>query len=187
MSRTRKNVPSESEDNDGNEGHERDREVILYKNDKRVVMRKPKHVRDFIAFSTSSQESLSKVKTFLRYVVCDVRDINFLKNQLCFLINDCFERLGKDPKTDITIDIDKGIIFYVWVFLPFNYNLKVFETPRNIREDIFAFDLFFVRQQMNSSEIKRILDILKNQLDIHVGWRKFNEPAKLPYRIKAVF
>ena len=155
--------------------------ILLYKNDKKITIRKPKNVEDYTIFTSTSRDSLQPMKNFLKYVITDVRELNLLKNDLCFLINEIFERLGKDHATDISVDVESGVIFYVWVHLPYKWNTLQFPTPDSIREEIFPFDLFYVRQKMSNMEIKQIQDILKQQVDVTIHSRRPGEMAVSPF------
>ena len=155
--------------------------ITLYKKDNKITTRKPKKVQEFIPFSVPSKSSLNSVKTFLKYVITDIKELNLVKNDVCFLINEIFGRLEKDHTTNTEVMINDGIIFYVWVYLPYEYNLNQFETPHSVREDIFPFDLYYVRQNMSHTGIKQIQDILRNEVNIHVRTRRPGENIMIPH------
>lgn len=157
--------------------------LIFYKKGKKIATRRPKD--DAIAFrvtvkNVKTRTLTQNIKTFLKYVVTEVKDLNLLKNDVCFLMNDLY---GKDHSVDTSVPLEKGYIFYVWCYLPYRYET---EAPQELAGSIVAHDLVYIRQNLTSTQVKTIKEILKKDVDVEIHSRRLHEKVELPYKIAVV-
>lgn len=175
-----------------NEIYHDSRDVIYYKSDKKVTLKKPKKDVDYIKFFVDvGSTPASSVRAFLKYVVTDSNTLNMLKNNICFIMEDLY---GRNHSVDPSIHLDEGVIFYVFVYLPMrissrkndkNANQNI-ENTDNSCGKVFSYDLIFVRRPLSSSEIKYIENIFKSEIDMKIYHRRLYEIPKLPFPVKVV-
>src|SRR5690348_5097987 len=66
---------------------------IFYKTSgNKITIRRPRESSDYISFTITDSTRLSgnKIKTFLKYLITDIRELNFLKNDVGFLLNELY-------------------------------------------------------------------------------------------------
>lgn len=162
--------------------------VTIYKTDKKVTIRKPRAKDEYVTFTVEVDEgkaskdgvSLVKAKNFVKHVVTTVKDINFLKNDMGFLMSEIY---GADHSTDASIDVYTGKVFYIWVYLPFKKQTGRNTLPKEIC-NIFPFDIFYMRQNLSALDCKNIVDLLRRDLDAFVYVRDLDEqPPIAPYNV----
>jgi hypothetical protein len=153
----------------------------LYKDvkSKKVTVKKPNH-DEYITFTYNQKENTRLLKTFVKYIVTDVREVNLLKNDMGFLINEIYGQ--QDYMTNLTVPVEDGTVFYVWTYLPYNWDENV-STPADIKTEIFAFDLFYIRLPLSMGETKNIITFLKDQVDAKVYTRKVGDAPQLPFDV----
>lgn len=162
--------------------------VIIYKCDKKVTIRKPRAKDEHISFTVDVDESskdaasLAKVKNFVKHIVTDVKELNFLKNDMGFLMSEIY---GPDHSIDANVDPYSGKMFYIWVHLPFKTHHGRNTFPRHLQKDIFPFDIFYMRQDLSTVDCKNILNLLRRDIDAFVYVRQLDEEPILPYNVKA--
>ncbi len=169
---------------------------LFYKNGKKVIIRKPKDINNYIPFIASFFKTrnlgINSIKSFLKYVITDVKELNFIKNDVGFLMHELFNNISSSKTThnEFTTSLQHpltgGTIIYIWVYLPSKYDMTKFETPSDVRESIFPFDLFFTRLSLTKEECKMIKDILFKDVDVKVFCRKVHETPVLPCSLKSI-
>jgi hypothetical protein len=162
----------------------RNTQQIYYRILDKITTRKPrrKDTLNYIAFKVqnNNNSSISTIKQFLKHILISVKEINFLRNDVGFLLTDMYRN---DHSVDITTPIDDGCIFYVWVYLPFeNPN----SLPQDIKSTIFAFDLAYVKRKMTTAECDHVINVLKKEVNVHIYARQLFEKVVLPFSIHVV-
>jgi len=153
----------------------------LYKSDKKVTVRRPRSKNNnCVQFDLDSTDRsvIARAKQFLKYVAVDVKELNFIRNQIGFLLTDIY---GDDHSDNLDTDVYDGRMFYVWTFLPWE-NAQAGESrlPHSIRHDIFPFDVTFVKRPLSNLDCKTIVNILKRDLDVSVHVRRIHQSPQLP-------
>src|SRR6476469_3481160 len=77
------------------------KQYVVYKSGDKITVRKPRK-DPYIPFvvQPTSQNSITKIKQFIKHVVTDIKELNFLKNDMGFAME---ENFGDDHSTDPTI------------------------------------------------------------------------------------
>lgn len=160
----------------------------VYKKDTCISTRKPKteKIKDFIVFNVENKNDEKKKlsiqeKEFLKNIVTDKKELNFIRNDICFLINELYKR----DHSVSNVTIEKGVMFFIWVFFPFEWSDHE-KIPENIKTDVFFFDLFFLRREITKEQVKSIVETI-SKTKITIFTRKINEIPVLPFKIKALF
>jgi len=159
------------------------KEVTLYKTQDKVTVRKPRKDA-YISFSVQStpSTSITKIKQFVKHIITDIKELNYLKNDMGFAMEEIF---NEDHSTDTTIDLRKGKIFYIWVFLPFVPEKGAKNTlPKEVQQEIFPYDIFYIRQPLTNSECKNIQYSFKRDIDASIQVRSLGETPEIPFDIK---
>lgn len=156
--------------------------IVLYKINDKIYNRKPRTKDKYIQFHVSSPNaSLAKVKNFVKYVITDIKELNFLKNDMGFLMELVY---GENHSTDLSINVLTGKIFYIWVYIPYIKDTNEKGTlPTNIHSEIFAFDIFYIRRHLSDNDCQGIQNILKRDIQANVFVRNINETPTLPFPI----
>jgi hypothetical protein len=157
--------------------------VILYKKGKKVTTRRSKG--DCITFRATlrngnGKSALLSVKNFLRYVITETKELNLLKNDVLFLVNELY---GLDHSIDENVALEKGHVIYVYCHLPYKYTSEV---PADLCETIFPHDLMYIRRNLTATEVRTIKDILKKDVDIQVYCRRPFEKVAMPVTIRSI-
>ena len=145
----------------------------------KITIRKPRANSDYIAYTVNeSSVSSAKVKNFLKYIITDVKELNFLKNDVGFLLNELY---GEDHSTDRSVPVEDGRIFFTWVYLPYFSNSGTNTLPRDIRTNIIPFDLAFIRKKITNVECERlIMHRLKTEVNVLIHVRHPFEKPTVP-------
>lgn len=158
----------------------------FYKSGKKITIRKPRSMINFIPFIASYAKTKgmnnNTVKNFLKHVVTDVKELNFIKNDVCFLMNEMY---GKDL-VNCVVPYTDGIIFYIWVYLPYSFDMSKYSSTKDIRDKVFPFDLFYARKNITEKDCKKIEEILLKDVDVKLYHRKPMQTPVLPFEIKAI-
>ena len=156
--------------------------ITLYKIGEKVTIRKPRAREAHIQFRVEPTPgmTLTKVKQFVKYVVTDVKELNFLKNDMGFLLAEIY---GKDHSVDLSIDVSEGTIFYIWAYLPFK-DPDSQMPPNDIQKQVFPFDVFYIRERLSEADCKSIQTILKRDIETQVHVRSVGELPKIPFVIR---
>jgi len=165
--------------------------IDLYKIDQKVTVRKPrakaegKNTAIHFVSEITDKTMLPKVKEFIKHVYTDIKELNFLQKDMGFLISDIY---GKDNGVNTSVDVNNGRIFFTWVYVPFiaEKDKKESHLPKSIKQNIFPYDIFYLRQTISDSDCKGILSWLRKKIDAHVYVRHPFETPLLPYDIKVV-
>jgi len=171
--------------------------VVIYKSDKKVTIRKPRKGDVFVSFNVEIDEkpvkgsakkddvaTLAKVKNFVKHIVTDVKELNFLKNDIGFLMSEIY---GPDHSTDTNVNVYNGRVFYIWVHLPYMKTAGSRLTlPKNIQKDVFPYDLFYIRQDISDADCKNILNLLRRDIDAFVYVRDLQEFPDLPFNVCSI-
>lgn len=163
--------------------------VIVYKIDKRVTIRKPRAKDEYVSFTVEVDEgkigkdgvSLSKAKNFVKHIVTDIKELNFLKNDMGFLMSEIY---GPDHSTDVNVDVYEGKLFYIWVYLPFRKHAGRNTLSKDLQKEIFPFDIFYIRRDLSTADCKNIINLLRRDIDAFVYVRQIDETPILPYDVR---
>jgi len=156
-------------------GKNNQKEQTYYRVDDKLTTRKPR--RNHVTFRVKSVGSTNStnVKNFLKHVLIDIKEINFLRNDVGFMLHD---KYGDDHSATSIVPIEEGRIFYSWVHLPYSELNNT--LPEDVGATVFAFDLAYVRRLMTNAECENIINVLKKEVDVHVYVRRPFEEAVLP-------
>ena len=129
--------------------------VTLYKVNGKVTVRRPGAKESYVQYvvEQTSGTTLTKMKQFVKYIINDIKELNFLKNDMGFLMSEIY---GKEHSTDTNIDVNHGKIFYFWVYLPLDDVKNSNSTSSSVQRDVFPFDIFYIRQKLSEVDCKSI-------------------------------
>lgn len=105
------------------------------------------------------------VNAFLKNILCDIREINLVKNDIGFLLQELFPMQNS---FNLSLPFNQGTIFYCWVCL---------------KKQIFTFDLIYIRMNLSDKDIKKIIDKIK-LTKTTIYSRRLNEKIELPFNIQ---
>lgn len=177
--------------------------IDLYKTGQKVTLRKPRHGKTetndpkshsppihFVS-EVYDKNMVAKVKEFTKHIFTDIRELNYLRKDMGFLISDLYG--GTEHSTNMAFDVNKGRIFFTWVHIPYMYGdvsscpssppPSFPRLPKSIQSDIFPFDIFYLRQPISDADCKTILSLLKKKIDAQVYVRYPHEIPQLPFNI----
>jgi hypothetical protein len=154
---------------------------IYYKVNGKITTRKPKKLAN-IAFQVENVDG-AKVKNFLKHIITDINEINFLRNDVGFLLNDLY---GNEHSVDSNVPVDDGRIFYAWVYLPYVSGGNKNGLPLDVRKNVFSFDLSYVKRRMTNAECDHVVDVLKREVDVFVYVRRPFETVVPPFSVHVV-
>ena len=148
-----------------------------YRSGDKVTTRRPKSLANWDMFFSSDDnfKVTQAVKNFLRYMVVDPQELNLVKTDVGFLMNDMF----KDRVRDKTVQ--EVTTFYVWVCIPFR---SASPTLRASQSSIFPFDLYHAAFNVTHVEIAEFKSILKSAIHVDIHTRKHNEMPELPFPLR---
>lgn len=153
---------------------------ILYRTSEgSVTTRKPKDAGSFEAFITDEKVSQS-LRSFAKQIITDAHELNLLKNDLCFLIDDIYGDIDKDLHAS-TVRLTDVVTFYVWVCLPYAGKSV---TMKEVQTSVFPFDLYHHPHPMSLSQIQEIRTILEQDIGAYVHTRKHGVIPQLPHQIR---
>lgn len=115
-----------------------------------------------LTFDCDPNVKKTMVHKFLKTVIFDIKEINLAKNDISFLIQELYPMINS---LNIELPFEDGIIFYIWV---------------SLKRQIFSFDLYYLRKNLNDREIKKIIDKIKFT-NVTLYYRKVNEKPVLPF------
>lgn len=153
----------------------------IYKCDQKITTKKPRKSHIIFKFDTNDSSSEKQMKSFVKDIITDVKELNFLRNDVAFLIHDLYEtvpvydHLGSDG----TIP---GGFFYAWIWLPVTI-MSTAAKKEIIFKNVIPFDLFFLRKKLNVTECNKIIQVLKSDANVHIHYRQYNEQPKLPFEV----
>jgi hypothetical protein len=108
---------------------------------------------------------MQSAQALLKYVVTNLEELNLIKNDICFLISDIFEGKSNDPE----LPLEQGTFFYIWMYLEFQ------DEHDKKCQNLFPFDLFFVRKKVSAKHRALIQKVLKSQTDVYIFTRRLGE------------
>ncbi len=158
---------------------------ILYRTNQTITTRKPVNSDDCDAFECEGKISAG-TRLFAKQIITDSHELNLLKNDLCFLINDICGDIDKDLDATNT-HLDQIVTFYVWVCLPFAGNPPgSSKTVKSVQSSVFPFDLYHYPYKLSLTQIEEIKSILKQDINAFIHTRKYGSIPDLPFPIKGV-
>ncbi len=158
---------------------------IIYRCNQTVTTRKPADLTDCDAFECEGKFSAG-TKLFAKQIITDSHELNLLKNDLCFLINDICGDVDKGLDVKNT-SLDQITTFYVWVCLPYSGNPPgSSKTVKAVQSSVFPFDLYHHPYKLSLTQIEEIKSILKQDINAYLHTRKFGSIPELPFPIKGV-
>lgn len=119
-----------------------------------------------LMFKVDKSVKKASIELFIKSLVTDVRELNLLKNDISFFMNESYPQLNSSTQDDCKFK--DGTIFFCWVAL---------------NKKIFPFDLFYLRKNLLPKEIKKVQKVLKNT-DNYVFARKPFFNVNLPFNIE---
>lgn len=105
------------------------------------------------------------VNKFLKTIIFEIKEINLVKNDIGFLIQELYPMINS---LNIELPFKDGIIFYIWV---------------SLKRQIFSFDVMYLRKNLNEREIKKVIDKIK-LTNVTLYYRRVNEKPVLPFDLK---
>ena len=154
--------------------------IILYKTSDNVTQRRPSKETDYVKFSFPVDKVKPQdAKAFIKGVITELSEVNYLKNDFCFLIEDL--QASKVILPDVT-KLDDCTIFYTWVCLPYMRLVNEEHVPENA--EIIPFDIGYWNQHLPDWAREKIQGFLRECGSIYT--RRLYETPKLPIPIKVV-
>ena len=152
--------------------------VIFYKTGNSVTNTKPKIINKTtlifhvtIDSRANDQNDLSlMVKNFIKYIVVDIKELNLLKNDICFLMNELYH---ENDFVNHIVPLKTGVIFYVWVYI----------APST---EVFPFDLFFIRKSLSNEDVSKIKTIMKNEMNVEIHTRSPDDVKKISPKVNII-
>lgn len=152
---------------------------VLYKTDDKVSVRKPPDSESYVKFACKDRSSAAKA--FIKGIITDVKELNFVRNDVGFLMDDLFE--DASYRYPVREGLHKCTIFYVWTYLPYSksHNTEVVPPSR----DIVAFDLCYVAKKLDAAKLEMIQRFLREH-SIHVYARNLHDHPGMPYQVSVL-
>ena len=139
----------------------------LFKKGKQVTDAKPENSAEWLPFEIDT-DLITKddASHFLMYVVADIKEINAIKIDVGFMVN---ERL-KPPSKRFTVHTP-GTIFYIWVRLPDH-------------EALIPYDVFHFPRILTAKEMESARSFLLRHTDALLYFRNLYETPQVPAGIR---
>lgn len=143
--------------------------TLLYKLGKMVTRREP--CEPCLSIDVESEDIVG-VTRFLKYAVSDIEELNYIKNDISFLVNELYAR---NRHRRLFNSSHTGSIIYIWVYIPIRTQGAV------IHDVLFPFDLFHLPRVLSPQERQRIHSKILDETDNYLYFRDQFQPPPIPY------
>jgi hypothetical protein len=152
---------------------------LLYRVDGMVTTRKPKDLATCDCFEYEGKMSPG-IRQFAKEIVTDAHELNLLKNDICFLMEELFGDRDKDLDAH-RVNFDQVVTFYVWVCLPYP---QASASIHPMQSSVFAFDLYHCLWPLSRRDINEVQNILRQDVQAFVHHRGHGEVPSLPFALR---